>query len=268
LQFTKNFFHHKDTYSALGLESYMAGMPESKYSGKSIRSRVISFQAFKLPGFQAYLKEPVISNLKKKYNMIVSYETATARSVALAVIRPKPFSVWEVLIPIIFIFGFMKSKETREVFAQNVLFTKKLAMQAAFDMLKKGQTRESVMEGVRSKTQEMIAAVPGGIYSAEIRQEQLKEIDLLVDHYCRLLNSEGEDYDSLVFNAYQTPKRLADFFEQLQKAEENVGRAAHNTLGGNADTATLDKMNAALRNIRHKFTEKIFHTRLQSQNAQ
>jgi hypothetical protein len=210
----------------------------------------------------------VISDLKKKYEMILSHESRVARSIALAVIQPKPFSVWEVLIPIIFIFGYMKSKENREVFAQNVLFTKKLAMQAAFDILKKGQTRESVMERIRSKTQEMIAAIPGGIYSAEIRQEQLKEIDLLVDHYCRLLNSEGDDYDSLVFNAYRTPQRLADFFEQLQKAEESVGRAAHNTLGGNADIPTLDRMNAALRNIRLKFAEKIFNTRLQSHNAQ
>ena len=210
----------------------------------------------------------MISDLKKKFEMILAHETATARSVALAVIQPKPFSVWEVLIPIIFIFGYMKSKETREVFAQNVLFTKKMAMQAAFDMLKKGQTRESVMERIRSKTREMISEIPGGIYSAEIRREQLKEVDLLVDHYCRLLNSEGQDYDSLVFNAYRTPQRLTDYFEQLQKAEESVGRAAHNTLGSNADTHTFDRMNAALRNIRLKFTEKIFNTRLQSQNAQ
>jgi hypothetical protein len=210
----------------------------------------------------------VISDLKKKYDMILSRETAIARAVALATIKPRPFSVWEVLIPIIFIFGYMKSKETREVFAQNVLFTKKMALQAAFDMLKKGHTRETEMERIRSKTREMIASIPGGIYSAEIRQEQLKEIDLLIDHYGRLLNSEGDDYDSLVFNAYRTPQQLTDFFERLQKAEESVGRAAHNTLGGNADTPTLERMNATLRNTRLKITEKIFNSRLQSQNAQ
>lgn len=210
----------------------------------------------------------MISDLKKKYDMILSRETAIARAVALATIKPRPFSVWEVLIPIIFIFGYMKSKETREVFAQNVLFTKKMALQAAFDMLKKGHTRETEMERIRSKTREMIASIPGGIYSAEIRQEQLKEIDLLIDHYGRLLNSEGDDYDSLVFNAYRTPQQLTDFFERLQKAEESVGRAAHNTLGGNADTPTLERMNATLRNTRLKITEKIFNSRLQSQNAQ
>jgi len=200
--------------------------------------------------------------------MILSHETAFARSVALATIKPKPFSVWEVTIPIIFIFSYMKSKETREVFVQNVMFTKKMAIQAAFDILKKGQTRESVMERIRSKTREMIASVPGGIYSAEIRREQLKEIDLLVDHYSRLLNSQGNDYDSLVLNAYQTPDRLADFFERLQEAEDSVGRAAHNTLGGSADTPTLERMKAAMKKSRLKETEKIFGTRLPSQNAQ
>jgi hypothetical protein len=161
----------------------------------------------------------------------------------------------------------MKSKETREVFAQNVLFTKKMAMQAAFDMLKKGQTREFVMERIRSKTRDMIASIPGGIYSAEIRREQLKEIDLLIDHYCKLLNSEGDNYDSLVFNAYRTPHGLTDFFERLQEAEEDVARAAHNTLGGNADTHTLERMKAVTRGSRLKETEKIFDTQLRSQNA-
>jgi len=210
----------------------------------------------------------VISDLKKKYEMILSQESVAARSVALAVIQPKPFSVWEVLIPILFIFGYMRSKEVREVFAQNVLFTKKMALQAAFDMLKKGHSREAEMERVRSKTKEMLASVPGGIYSDAIRQEQLKEIDLLVDHYCRLLESTGDDYDSLVFNAYQTPEQLVDFYERLQKAEDGVGRAAQNTLGGSADSRTLERMNAALRNSRIKVTEKIFGTQLRSQNAQ
>jgi hypothetical protein len=210
----------------------------------------------------------VISDLKKKYDKILSHESAIARSVAAASIKARPFSVWEVTIPIIFIFSYMKSKETREVFAQNVMFTKKMAMQAAFDMLKKGQTREFVMERIRSKTRDMIASVPGGIYSAEIRREQLKEIDLLVDHYSSLLNSQGNDYDSLVLNAYQTPDRLADFFERLQEAEDSVGRAAHDTLGGSADTPTLERMKAAMKKSRLKETEKIFGTRLPSQNAQ
>jgi hypothetical protein len=206
--------------------------------------------------------------LKKKYETILSHESAVARSVALAVIKPKPFSVWEVLIPIVFIFGYMKSKEEREVFAQNILFTKKMALQAAFDMHKKGQSREAVMTGIRSKTRDMIASIPAGLYSEEIRREQLKEIDLLVDHYGRLLNSEGDKYDTLVFNAYQTPEKLADLFERLQEAEERVGRAARSTLGAKADADTLVRVNAAMQKSRRKETEQVFDARIRSQNAQ
>lgn len=206
--------------------------------------------------------------LKKKYDMILARETAIARLVAAATIKQRPLSVWEVILPIIFLFSYMKSRETREVLAQNIMFTKKMAVQAAFDFLQKGQTRESVMGRVRSKTQDMIASVPGGIYSAEIRREQLKEIELLVDHYSSLLNSEGNDYNALVFNAYRTPGRLAEFFRRLEKAEESVGRAARNTLGKNADTHALERMKAALRNSRLKMTEKIFSAPLRSQNAQ
>lgn len=191
-----------------------------------------------------------------------------ANAVAAATIKQKPLSVWEVLLPIIFIFSYIKSRESREVIAQNVMFTKKMAMQAALDMQKNDQSRESVMGRIRSKTQEMIASVPGGIYSADIRREQLKEIDLLVDHYCSLLNSEGNDYNTLVFNAYRTPGRLADFFMRLQKAEESVGLAARKTLGKNADIHALERMKAAMQGSRLKMTEKIFGPRLHSQNAQ
>ena len=191
-----------------------------------------------------------------------------ARSVAAATIKQKPLSVWEVLLPIIFIFSYIKSRESREVIAQNVMFTKKMAMQAALDMLKNGQSRESAMGRIRSTTQEMIASVPGGIYSADIRREQLKEIDLLVDHYCSLLNSEGNDYNTLVFNAYRTSGRLTDFFMRLQKAEESVGLAARKTLGKNADIHALERMKAAMQGSRLKMTEKIFDARLRSQNAQ
>ena len=48
--------------------------------------------------------------LKEKFDIILARERRMAKSVAMQTIKPKPLSVWEVLIPIIFIFGYMKSK--------------------------------------------------------------------------------------------------------------------------------------------------------------
>ena len=110
--------------------------------------------------------------LKKKFDIIFAREKRLANSVALQAIQPKPFSVWEVLIPIIFVLGFMRSREQREVFAQNLMFTKKMALEAAFEMLKNGQAKEAAMQRIAVETQSLLSTIPSGVYSDAIRQNQ------------------------------------------------------------------------------------------------
>src|SRR5210317_762625 len=105
------------------------------------------------------------------------------KSVAVQAIKPKPFSVWEVLIPIVFILGYMRSKEQREIFAQNLMFTKKMALEAAFEMLDKDRSKETVMRRIATETESLLSSMPNGVYSDAIRQEQIREVDLLIDHY-------------------------------------------------------------------------------------
>jgi hypothetical protein len=196
--------------------------------------------------------------LKKKYDIILGRETNHARLVALKAIKPKPYSVWEVLIPIFFILSYMKSKEQREVFAQNLLFTKKLALEAAYLMLKNEDTRESAMGQIKQKTDELLATLPENVYSERIRSEQLKEIDLLIDHYCKLFGGEGSHYSDLVICAYPQRNDYADFRQKLAQAEKNVTDAARRTLGGNTDTAMATRIEETLRAVRTAEIEKIF----------
>ena len=127
------------------------------------------------------------AKLKKKFDLILSRERQMVKSVALQTIKPKPFSVWEVLIPIVFILGYMRSKEQREIFAQNLMFTKKLALGAAFEMLTRDRSKEMVMRRVASETESLLSSIPSGVYSDAIRQKQIGEVDLLIDHYCKLI---------------------------------------------------------------------------------
>ncbi|UCF93542.1 MAG: NF038143 family protein [Desulfobacterales bacterium] len=198
--------------------------------------------------------------MKKKYELILAREQTLANSVAVQAIKPKPFSVWEVLVPVIFVLGYMRAKESRTLFAQNLLFTKKLALEAAFAVLKKEQSREAVMTGVRSQTASLLSTVPGGVYSDEIRQEQLKEIDLLIDHYCRLMRAEGRDYAALVINAYQTQEDYRAFHEKLKSAEFSVTEAARRTLGEQADAGMAARIEAAADRFRRAEIEKIFNS--------
>ncbi len=199
--------------------------------------------------------------LDTKYESILSKERSMAKAVAIAVIKAKPFTVWEVTIPIIFILSYMRLKSTRDIFTRNFLFTKNSALEAALDMIKKGHTREEVMSRIEDKTTSILTSIKEGVYSEEIRQSQLKEIDLLIDHYCKLLEAEGKDYTSLVINAYQRQKDYSAFLRQLKDAEKQVTHAARQTLGEKADPEIVFRMEEATDRVRTVEAEKIFGTR-------
>lgn len=198
--------------------------------------------------------------LDKRYRTILSQERSWAVSVARMVIKPRPISVWEFLIPVLLVFSFAKTKSEKEVIIQNLLFTKQLALEAALDMVKNGLNREEVMFSIKDKTSSLVNTVEDGIYSEEIRQKQLKEINLLIDHYCRLLNAEGENYASLVTNVYQALESFTNFLAQLKALEKEVNLAAMQTLGSRADPELVAGMEETTDRVRMAAAQKIFKT--------
>ncbi|MDP7354411.1 MAG: NF038143 family protein [Desulfobacterales bacterium] len=158
-------------------------------------------------------------NLDRKFENILDRDRTVAKSVSMAVVKPKPLGVWDVMIPIVFILNFMKLKQTREIFIQNFMFTKELALDAARNIIKKGRTRESELAQIEDKTKSILDADTDGIYSEEIRRSQMEEIDLLIDHYCKLFKTDGVDYSSLVISTYQNRRGYTAFFpnSKIQK---------------------------------------------------
>ena len=200
------------------------------------------------------------SNLRKKYNLIYEYERFIGNSVALRVIEAKPIGVWEFLIPVVFILHFMRNKQSREVFIQNYMFTKLEALDAAFKMLKRGLSREESLSAMQEKTRELLTApATREIYSENIREQQMNEIDMLFDHYCKLLGVEGQDYDTLVRNAYGSRKDYLIFHHQLTSAEKDVSETARQTLGPRADVGALARIEKTTEDVRLARIEKIFN---------
>lgn len=188
----------------------------------------------------------------------MAHEQTMAKSVALRAIKPKPLSVWEVLIPVVFIVGYMKSKTDRDVFAQNLLFTKKMALKAAFDMLKKDLSREAVLKPIHTQTAELLSALPASMYSEEIRHEQLNEIDILIDHYHKLLMADGHDFDELVLNGYATKEAYTSFQHKLSSAEKQATQAASRTLGADSDSVMVARIEAGTDSLRKAEADRIF----------
>ena len=199
------------------------------------------------------------SNLRKKYNQIYEYERSIGNSVALRVIEAKPIGVWEFLIPVVFILHFMRNKQSREVFIQNYMFTKLEALEAARIMLKRGLSREDALSATKEKTRALLTApATREIYSENIREQQMNEINMLFDHYCKLLAAEGQDYDGLVRNAYGSRKDYLIFHQQLTSAEKKVSEAARQTLGPKADVGALARIEKTTEDVRQARIEKIF----------
>jgi len=156
---------------------------------------------------------------------------------------------------------FMRNKQSRELFIQNYMFTKRHALDAAGKMLKKGLSREEAISEIEEKTRALLAAPETqGIYSDTIRQQQMIEIDLLVYHYKKLLVAEGENYAALARDAYGSRQSYDSFHEQLMSAEKRVSDAAQQTLGAQADVEMLSRIEKATEAVRQSQIEKIFGT--------
>ncbi len=199
------------------------------------------------------------TRLKIKYDSIYNYERFVGNAAALRVIESKPIGVWDFLIPVVFILHFMRNKQSRETFIQNYLFTKRHALDAGYKMLKKGFSREDVKAQFKEKTRALLTAhETRRIYSDTIRQQQIKEVDLLIEHYGRLLNAEGDDYDNLARDAYGNLQNYLIFHERLKSIEKKVSDAARQTLGLKANVETLLKIEKVTEEIRQSQIAKIF----------
>jgi uncharacterized Fe-S cluster-containing radical SAM superfamily enzyme len=199
-------------------------------------------------------------DLKKRCKLILSGERSLATSVARVVIKLPPISAWEVMIPILLVFSFAKSKESREIFVQNFMFTKQLALKAARDMIKEGQSREEIMSRIEEETRSLLASVKEGLYSEQVRLMQLAEIDLLIDHYRRVLQADGDNHASWIIHSYGSRENYTAFLERLKGAEKAVYTAAVQTVGTRTSDEVASTMEETTERLRLAAAGKIFES--------
>lgn len=192
------------------------------------------------------------------YHEILEHEVRLARSVALATRRAKPFGVWEVLIPIIFILEYMRRRQNRELFVDNFIFTKKLALKAAKDMHVEAIPFSEAFGKIEKKTQELLETLDRNIYSEPIQQAQLKEMRLLVGHYKSLFNASGGKYADCILAAYPDRKSYLAFLQELRQTEKQVAEAAITTVGERADRDMVARIEACTHRLRLKSADGFY----------
>ncbi|MGD8943710.1 MAG: NF038143 family protein [Desulfobacterales bacterium] len=157
----------------------------------------------------------------EKPKMILMAEEKLAREVTLGVIVTRPLTVWHYIIPGMFIIDFLRRGSALKKYTEHFMFPRKRAVDAA-QALAQGQSEADVFEHVENETRVWLSSLD--LYTPGLLQAQVAAVQVLVDHYGKLLKEEGYSVYALIKAAYQTPENLQGFFDQLTAAEAEVDR--------------------------------------------
>ena len=190
------------------------------------------------------------------------YEVDQADRIARCLIETKKISIFsKILLFPFYVIAYLRYRRTLSVTRKNLLYTKQLALDAAKD-INQGYEREERIASINRKTKETLDKEGKGLYTDKVRRKQFKEIDVLINHYQKLLNSEGEIYDEMIRTAYQSRQGYLAFVKKLQWAEKEVIQAAISSVrkgSRNERMAWFRKVEEATEEARKEETDRIFN---------
>jgi hypothetical protein len=191
-----------------------------------------------------------------KYDIITGAEQQFAREVTLKVIYLKPPSAWYYLIPGMFIIDFLRRGSTIRKYTETFMFPRKLALEGARSLLA-GETRTALDSHLEGEIKRWLIA--HRLDSQDLLQAQKETVDLLMDHYLKLLQAEGESYYELTEHAYASRENFETHLQQIAAAENKVDQAILAKVGDNP--ALKEKLQLEAQQVesrRRKILEDIF----------
>lgn len=195
-------------------------------------------------------KRPQRYAMQNKHNTILAAEEAFARQVALSVIVTTPQSAFHYIIPFMFVFDFLRRTATIRHYTRHFLFPRRLALDAAQDILG-GEERTKRLSEIELQIKAWLNGLK--LYSSAVQQKQMDVIHLLVEHYTKLLQVNGDTYNALVRNRYDNRQNYEAYLRRLAAAEEELDGAVMEELG--EDEKLRRRMEAERRQV-ERLSEK------------
>jgi len=192
----------------------------------------------------------------QKEERILWAEEQFAREVTLGVVIQKPLSVFNYLIPGMFIINYLRRGSAIRQYTKHYLFPRKLAMNASRDLLK-GEERALLDSQIAAEIENWLKAL--NLYSEDLAQAQKVVIDLLIEHFRKLLEAEGVNYYDLIENTYKTRNDYMSYIDKLSSAEKEIDQAIIKKIG--PSRKLKEKLRAEEQQVdmrRKKILEEIF----------
>lgn len=165
-----------------------------------------------------------------KSRVIWVYEVKKANIIAHRLLEDNRFAAgWRLLLLPFFLPQYIGYRRRLRLTRKNLLFTKKLALAAA-ENLRLGKERTREIRQIEIKTQQILDREKKGLYTETVRQKQLAEIEILIDYYLDLLNSDQKSYAAMLKSKYPAKGNYLAYLSTLQKAEAAVIQASITTI--------------------------------------
>jgi hypothetical protein len=191
-----------------------------------------------------------------KYDIILSDEEQFAREVTLGVIVQQPLTGWFYLMPGMFIIDFLRRTTAIRRYTKHFMFPRRLAIDAARDLLK-GYDKAAVSSRIVAEIENWLNSLH--LYSPQLAEAQKHAVDLLITHYSKLLDAEGNSHHELIENAYRSCEAYEAHVSDLTSAEAQIDRSIIEKIGNNEKLKKKLQMEARQVEIgRKKILQNIF----------
>ena len=192
----------------------------------------------------------------EKHDIIRAAETQFAREVTIGVIYQQPPSAWYYLIPGMFIIDFLRRTTAISRYTKHFMFPRNLALDAARD-ISSGEEKALVDRNLDDDIKQWLQSL--NLYSTELARAQRAAVDVLADHYTRLLQAQGATYYELIAKAYPAQSAFENHLRALTDAENEIDRAIIARAGTNENLKEklhLEALQVAQR--RNKTVEDVY----------
>jgi hypothetical protein len=194
--------------------------------------------------------------MQDTYQIILKAEESFARTVALGVVVKKPLTTWHFIIPGMFIFDFLRRNSETKRYGELFLLPRKSALHGTLNVLK-GEDRKQVLSRVEEEIRQWLISLK--LYSERLLRGHMDQVNLLIDHYIKLFQAEGNTYQELVRNAYKTQDQFVGHLQRLVAAEQEVDGAVAEIHGGTPEIRErLRAEQVQVEALRKKEVQRIF----------
>ena len=164
----------------------------------------------------------------ENYKVILKAEEAMAREVTLGVIVTRPLTIWHYIIPGMFFIEYLRRGTAIRKYTRHFMFPRNLALLTAEAALR-GEDEPEIAARLETDIRNWLTDL--GLYSPELAEAQKKSVELIRDHYLKLLAAEGDTIHDLIKSAYPSKKDYIAYFEALSAAEKEIDSAIVGNLG-------------------------------------